>query len=84
MNALLKVLEAIGIAKEKAVEIAKDVAARNPDTAGQAAEWIEAAVREHADPALDLSNLKETIAGIGKDLWSGSTGVDPEAWLGGV
>lgn len=84
MDALLKILESIGIAKEKAVEIVKDVKARNPDTAGQAADWIEAAVREHADPALDLTNLKATLTGIGKDLWSGSTGVDSEAWLGGV
>lgn len=84
MDALLKILESIGIAKEKAIEIAKDVAARNPDNAGQAAEWIEARIREYADPALDLTHLKETLLGIGKDIWSGSTTVDPDAWLGSV
>lgn len=84
MNEILrKMIEVLGISQEKAIAELKDFAAKHPDEAERAAA-IEAFIRANASPAIDPATLAATIAGIAKDVASGQTGIDPDAWAGSV
>lgn len=80
-DALKKLLEAVGVAPEKAIAELKELAAKYPEGAEREAA-IEALITSYAVPALE--GLPNTVAGIAKDISSGMTGVDPDAWAGSI
>lgn len=80
-DALKKLLEAVGVAPEKATAELKEIALKYPEGAERAAA-IEALIAGYAVPA--LADLPNTIKGIAQDISSGMTGVDPDAWAGSV
>ena len=82
MNEILrKIVELLGIPQEKALAELKALAVKYPDQA-ERAQAIEDYIRSYATPALDPVALQATLAGIAKDIASGQTGVDPDAWAG--
>jgi hypothetical protein len=80
-DALKKLLEAVGIAPEKAVAELKEIIVKFPEGSEREAA-IEALIAGYAVPA--LADLPNTLSGIAKDIATGTTGVDPEAWAGSV
>ncbi|HKQ59270.1 MAG TPA: hypothetical protein VJY35_15515 [Candidatus Eisenbacteria bacterium] len=81
-DALKKVLEALGIADDGLIDEIKERAAGLPVEERVAA--IEALIREKVSPEIDPAKLAATITGIARDVMTGVTEIDPDAWAGGV
>ena len=82
MNDLVrKIMEAFGIDVEQATAELKDYEARYPNEADRIAA-VEEYIRTHAT-AEAIASIPATVAGIAKDVGTGRTGVDPQAWASG-
>ena len=76
-----KILEAFGIDVEGSAEKLKELMVKYPDQAERLAA-VEDFIRAHASPEA-IASIPETLAGIIKDVATGMTGRDPDAWAGG-
>jgi hypothetical protein len=75
-----KVLEAFGIDVEQAKEKLRDIMVIYPEGAERLA-VVEDFIRAYATPEA-IAAIPGTLAGIAKDVATGMTGRDPNAWAG--
>ena len=82
-EAIEKLLNGWGIARDNAEAEGARLAAKYPDAAAWEAEFV-AWVTQNANAQLNVSALTATLQGIARDIWSGNAGKDAGAWQGNV
>jgi hypothetical protein len=76
---LKKLMELLGLPQEEATAKLRELMITHPDEAERLAA-IETLIRSYATPAIEA--LPNTVAGLIRDIATGQTGVDPDAWAG--